>query len=299
MNLKQTAKNNMYKAVLGFFNTNSDAFNSYPRAKTETERFGTLNETLNGYIAQQAGNSKGVTGQKDTLFNNMTALTAKASRKALVYAIDQKDETLQALFNVQQSDFIKMPENQALAEIKNIYAALQPLSGTLDDYRVTAKDIAAIGDAITAYEAASGTPENAKAMSEAGTKGIETTMPLMDKSLDILDDLIVHGMDDDPDLVNAYRKVRRINPVGSRHTGLIATVNDAGGKAIEGAQMLVQELHKSAVSDILGVADIESMKPGMYHVIFSADGYASQTQILKIEQGKTLTEEVVMVKEVS
>jgi hypothetical protein len=47
----------------------------------------------------------------------------------------------------------------------------------------------------------------------------------------------------------------------------------------------------------LGVADIESMKPGMYHVIFSADGYASQTQILKIEQGKTIDEEVKMVRE--
>ena len=61
--------------------------------------------------------------------------------------------------------------------------------------------------------------------------------------------------------------------------------------------MLVQELNNKATSDILGVADIESMKPGMYHIIFSADGYASQTQILKIEQGKTLDEEVRMVKE--
>jgi len=49
------------------------------------------------------------------------------------------------------------------------------------------------------------------------------------------------------------------------------------------------------MSDILGVADVESMKAGTYHVIFFADGYASQTQMLKIEQGKTPDKEVNMV----
>jgi len=76
----------------------------------------------------------------------------------------------------------------------------------------------------------------------------------------------------------------------------VATICDEAGKGIEGATMLVQELNKEEVSDILGVADIESMKPGMYHVLFSADGYASQTQILKIEQGRTIDEEVRMVR---
>ncbi|MEP6466157.1 MAG: hypothetical protein ABJB05_07610 [Parafilimonas sp.] len=61
--------------------------------------------------------------------------------------------------------------------------------------------------------------------------------------------------------------------------------------------MLVQELNKKALSDILVMADIESMKSGMYHIIFSANGYATQTQILKIEQGTTLSEEVKMVKD--
>ncbi len=297
MDLKQTAKNNMYKAVLGFLLNFITAINAFKRAAAEAAKFTGLNKTLDGYIAQQQGSTTGNTGQKDTLFKNMVALTVKASRKTLVYAIDQEDENLQALFNVQESDFIKMPGQTALAKIDNIYSGLQKLSGQLDDYRVTADDITAIGDGITAYEAAAGTPQNTKAAIEAGTKGIEATMPLIDKCLHILDDLIVHGMDDDADLVNTYRKVRRIIETGTRHTGLIATINDAAGKGIEGAQMLVQELNKHALSDILGVADIESMKPGMYHVIFSADGYASQTQILKIEQGKTLTEVVVLVKE--
>lgn len=105
-------------------------------------------------------------------------------------------------------------------------------------------------------------------------------------------------MDDNPGLVNEYREVRKVKEMGTRHTGLVATINDAaGGIAIEGAIMLVQELNKQAASNILGVADIESMKAGTWHVIISAAGYVAQTQVLKIEQGKTLEMEVRMIKE--
>ena len=38
-----------------------------------------------------------------------------------------------------------------------------------------------------------------------------------------MDDLIIHGIDDDPDLVNMYRKVRRVTVLGTHHTGLVAT----------------------------------------------------------------------------
>ncbi len=299
MNLKETAKNNMYKAVEDFFTENEASFAGYGRAKTEIVKFAANNQTLNNYINHQSGSSKGVTGQKSAGYANMVSLTVKASRKALVYAIDNSDNTLQQLFDVQAYDFNQSTDTKALSMAKNIYAGLKPLAGQLDDYRIPAADIKAIGDAIIAFEALSGTPETAQAASEAGTQGIKTTMPLIDKNLAILDDLIVHGMDDDPDLVNAYRKVRKIKVAGTRHTGLIATINDAGGNAIEGATVHVQELKKQAVSDISGVADIESMKPGTYHIIFSANGYASQTQILKIEQGKTLDEEVVLVREAS
>jgi hypothetical protein len=298
MTLLQTAKNNMYKAVKAFLESKAAAFNGFKRAQTEIAAFNKQNKALDDYINEQAGSSKGMTSQKNTLLENLVQLTLKSSRKALVYAIDQDDDVLQQLFNVQVHDLVKSSVTKTLAAVQNIYAALQPLSGQLDEYRVTADDITAIGNAVDAFKAAEGTPEIAQAFAEAGTKGIEATMPLMDKNLHLLDDLIIHGMDEDPDLIREYRKVRRVKETGSRHTGLIATINDAAsGKGIEGATMLVQDLNKKATSDILGVADIESIKPGMYHIIFTADGYAPQTQILKIEQGKTLDEEVRMVKE--
>lgn len=296
MTLKQTAKNNMYKAVLSFFITFKTVFASYVRAAAEIAKFTANNEKLNGYINQQAGTSKGATDTKNNAFTNMVELIIKACRKALVYAIDNNNDELRQLFDVQEHDF-DVSGTKALSKAENIFEALEPLSGELDDYRVTAKNITDIGKAIGDYQATTGTPENAQAASEAGTKGIEATMPLMDANLSILDDLIVHGIDD-VDVVNAYREVRKTKVVGTRHTGLMATINDAAGKPIEGAEVLVQELKKHVLSDILGVADIESMKPGMYHVIISAPGYATQTQILKIEQGKTLEETVVMVKEV-
>ena len=51
-----------------------------------------------------------------------------------------------------------------------------------------------------------------------------------------MDDLIINGMYDDPDLVNMYRKVRRITVLGTHYTGLVATINDAAGNGIQGGR---------------------------------------------------------------
>ncbi|MGN6214020.1 hypothetical protein [Parafilimonas sp.] len=298
MTLPQTAKQNMYYAVAAFFQTNAAAFAGFTRVQTEITVFNQQNTQLENYINAQAGTSKGITTQKRTLLENMADLTVKTSRKALVYAVDNNNDELQHLFDVQVYELEKSTTAKTLAAVQNIYAALQSLNGALADYRVTAADITAIGDAIAAYKAVTGAPENAQAASEAGTKGIEATMLLIDKSLKLLDNLIINGMDDNPGLVNEYREVRKVKEMGTRHTGLMATINDAaGGTAIEGAVMLVQELNKQAASNILGVAAIESMKAGTWHVIISAAGYVTQTQVLKIEQGKTLEMEVRMIKE--
>ena len=263
MTLLQTAKQNMYNAVATFFQTNAAAFTGFARAQAEITVFNQQKTELENYINAQAGTSKGVTNQKRTLFENMVDLTIKTSRKALVYAVDSNNDALQQLFDVQVYELEKSTGAKTLAAVQNIYAALQPLNGALANYRITAADITAIGDAIAAYKAVAGAPENAQAASEVGTKGIEATMLLIDKSLRLLDDLIIHGMDDNPGLVNEYRELRRVKETGTRHTGLVATIKDAaGGAAIEGAVMLVQELNKQAASNILGVADIESMKAG-------------------------------------
>jgi hypothetical protein len=288
MNLIQISKNRMYKNVLGFFSANSAALASFTRLAKQIKLFTVQNATLNKFIEQQAQTSRGYTGDKNSILAALVANTVNTARKALVYAIDQSNEVLKEILSVQKTDFTRLPQDAALAKIQNIYDAVSPLADALLLYNVSAEDIAAISDGIDNFKAAQPGTGNSRASRKAGTQGIKTTMAVIDASLRVLDDLIIHGITDGA-LVSEYRNNRKTDVVGTRHTGIIATTNNAmSGAKLPGVKMEVAALNKSAISNLLGVAEIITMKPGLYQVAFSAEGFVSQTQVLKIKRGNTL-----------
>ena len=105
MDKEQNQKNNMYKKVLAFFVDNAAKFAGFKRLVTEIKKFGDLNGVLDDFIKKQLLGSVGLTGEKANVFISTVALTVRTARKALVYAKDQKDEVLKALFDVRESDF--------------------------------------------------------------------------------------------------------------------------------------------------------------------------------------------------
>lgn len=287
MTLKQIAKNHMYKKVLGFLTANASAWTAFLRLVDEITAFTNANTVLNGFIDQQAKSGKGFTGTKNIILNKLIANTVKTGRKALVYAIDQNDDVLKTLFSVQVSDLKGLTQDAALAKIQNMYDSISSLASELLSYNVTAADITAIGNGITDFKAAEPGSGNARAAIKAATKGIAVIITAMDASLAVMDDLIIHGIAN-ATLVNEYRNNRKVHAVDVRYTGIIATIDAANGIAIADATMIIAALNKTAVSNLLGVAEIIKMKPGLYEVAFSAEGYVSQTMILKIAQGKQL-----------
>ena len=71
-----------------------------------------------------------------------------------------------------------------------------------------------------------------------------------------------------------------------QHTIIKATFYTLGTtNGIDGASMTITELMRVGTSNILGVAQIAEFKPGTYHVVFSAAGHVSQTQIKTIGAG--------------
>jgi len=295
MNLTEIAKKRMYETVTELFGTSTGTtiLAGYARADQEVTKFKGLYDTFDGYVNQQAKKTTGVTGDKNSIYENLVKNTVKASRKALVYAKDQASEELQALFNVQEYIFEKLAQNEGIAIVVNIHNGLAGIGAPLIPYRVTAANITAIGQGIIDFKSAEGEPRVAKAESEAGTQGIKTIIPLMDDCLEILDDLIIHGLDEDDeterDFINKYRNARKIIVLGTRHTGIDVTFNDAEtGLGIEHGVLKNVELDKTAPTNILGVAAIPSMQPGTYHFEFSAAGYVTQVMVIKIERGVTL-----------
>ena len=65
---------------------------------------------------------------------------------------------------------------------------------------------------------------------------------------------------------------------------------------LENVKMEIVELKKSALSTILGIAEIIKCKLGTYHVKFSLAGYADYIIVTTIHKGVVIEMEALMVK---
>ena len=298
MNHHQIEKNGMYKKMLIFFANpiNSVVWATFARLATEIENFASLNNSLSNYLQQHQADIKGVTHTKNGAFMAMVNSIVNKAAKAYVWAVDSSNANLMQVFDVQKSDFLHISETKAYNQIKNIRDALNDNIASMESVQLTEEDVAMVNEAISAYENTIGTTGAAQTHKTEGTKGIDAVMIPIDKSLALIDKLIVSSYtDSQPDMVKEYLANRAIDKLPTHHSGISMHITDAEtGADLAGAILAVNG--KTATSDIDGIAEIIKVKPGTYNMSVTLADYA--TQILKtvIEKGKVIELEVKMAK---
>ena len=91
-----------------------------------------------------------------------------------------------------------------------------------------------------------------------------------------------------------------LKPEGVHHNTLRATLIDVNPpegaitQLIEGGEMKIVELTKSAFSDINGVAELRTFRAGTYHVAFMKAGFKTKEMIVQVKNGQTVVLEVEM-----
>ena len=298
MNHHQIEKNGMYKKMLIFFANpiNSVVWATFARLATEIENFASLNNSLSNYLQQHQADIKGVTQTKNDAFMSMVNSIVNKAAKAYVWAVDSSNANLMQIFDVQKSDFLSISETKAYNQIKNIRDALIDNIASMESVQLTEEDVAIVNDAITAYENTIGTTGAAQTHKTEGTKGIDAVMIPIDKSLALIDKLIVSSYtSSQPDIVKEYLANRALDKLPTHHSGISINITDAEtGADLEGAILAVNG--KTATSDIDGMAEIIKINPGTYNMSVTLADYA--TQILKtvIEKGKVTELDVKMAK---
>ena len=298
MNHHQIEKNGMYKKMLIFFANpiNSVVWATFARLATEIENFASLNNSLSNYLQQHQADIKGVTHTKNGAFMAMVNSIVNKAAKAYVWAVDSSNANLMQVFDVQKSDFLHISETKAYNQIKNIRDALNDNIASMESVQLTEEDVAIVNEAISAYENTIGTTGAAQTHKTEGTKGIDAVMIPIDKSLALIDKLIVSSYTaSQPDIVKEYLANRALDKLPTHHSGISINITDAEtGADLEGAILAVNG--KTATSDIDGIAEIIKVKPGTYNMSVSLADYA--TQILKtvIEKGKVTELDVKMIK---
>ena len=298
MNHRQIEKNGMYKKMLIFFANpiNSAVWATFARLATEIDNFVSLNNSLSNYLQQHQADIKGVTQTKNDAFMAMVNIIVNKAAKAYVWATDTANANLMQIFDVQKSNFLSISETKAYNQIKNIRDALNDNIDWMESVQLTEDDVATVNDAITAYQNTIGTTGAAQTHKTEGTKGIDAVMIPIDKSLALIDKLIVSSYAaSQPDIVNEYLANRALDKLPTHHSGISINITDAEtGADLEGAILAVNG--KTATSDIDGIAEIIKIMPGTYNMSVSLASYA--TQILKtvIEKGKVTELDVKMIK---
>jgi hypothetical protein len=298
MNHHQIEKNGMYKKMLIFFATptNLAVWATFTRLVTEIANFVALNNALSAYMQQHHADIKGVTNTKNDAFIAMVTIVVNKAQKAFVWALDTANANLIEIFDVQKSDFTGISETKAFNQIKNLRDALSTNIVAMASVQLTAADVTALNAAITAYQNTIGTTGAAQTHKTEGTHGIESVMYPIDKSLAIIDKLMVSSYAaSKPDMVKEYLANRALDKLPTHHSGIYVHVTDAiSGADIEGALLTVNG--KSATSDIDGIAEIIKVKPANYNVTVSHAGFASQTMKITIEKGKVTELEIKLAK---
>lgn len=298
MTTREIAKYNMYLKLVVFFIKEASKFIGFKRLVDEITNFNSFIPPLTEAYNAQSSITTGITSDKAESFSKLVSTTVKLARKALVYAIDKKNNTLMAILNVRKDDFSLTNRNEAIARIQNIITELDAIVDKLADYRVTASNIADLKTQFTNYTKAAEAPATAKGNKAAANALVKGLIKNSDTSIKIIDDLLINEYkEDDLPLVTEYKTNRKIEVTGKRYTGITATFIDAASKlAIAKATIAVTNSTKKAISDANGKANIKSMRSGSYSFSFIAAGYTTQTQTLVIEKGKTLEVEILMEK---
>lgn len=130
--------------------------------------------------------------------------------------------------------------------------------------------------------------------SAAGTAVIAKVHELQEDS-EMLDLLMRHFLTSDKDFYNGFLAANVVDDIGVHHTGLEGEVETVDGVAIKGAVITCVELNKTKNSDIVGHYQISKMRGGTYTFTVTHPLYKSQTQIIKIKQGKIISKDWIMI----
>ena len=196
------------------------------------------------------------------------------------------------------STYNGLSQSVVLNALLVIKEALQNNIASLTTFKVVALDVTAISEAIIVATPAIGTPGQAREVRAVATQEIETGIRDCDDFLLLIDDMLISEYEDtNNELVIEYRLSRELQPIGTHHTGVHATCKDSiTMDLLEGVLLTIVELLKAAVSDINGLAEIEQMKSGKYHLFFTKKGYLDYSVIVEFGLGKIQTIEVMMIE---
>lgn len=294
-------QNNRYtrfKQLQNFFATNAAKVAAFAPLADEVAEMNTTLAALEALIPAKSGNSGGVAQTKDELLDTIAAACGDICTRSRAYALKFDAPGLASKVIWTESAIKHLPDSDVEAAVKDVADAVQPYvsNSAFVPYGVTAAMLAEMVANATAFQGLVGAAKNAMSLSTDANAEIELKLAMLSANGKQFELLMLTFKSSDLGFYTGFLANNEEPNLGIRHTGLEGHVKVAStGAGIAGAQVKNMGTGRLELSDITGAYSMVKFMPGIYNFEVSAPGYATQTVMLKIERGRILEQDFVMV----
>jgi len=148
----------MYDAVILTLNSNSTTWNTNPAISAVVTAAQAQIASLNGSQTGQINNSRAYTLNKASIKTNLLTLALLHADAGRSFAAASNNVILQDELRTTQSFLFHLPDAQLAPYCQNIFNLVNPITGSLASYGVTATTIAALQSAINSFLSTVGQP---------------------------------------------------------------------------------------------------------------------------------------------
>jgi hypothetical protein len=218
MNDRQDAKLNMYQKVLDVCSENEQKYANIPAfASAVNELKQRVTDIKSTTQQQTVTNPKGTTKEKSSTVDSLVELSLKVAGALYVYAFNSADKRLLEKVNVNKSVFYHTHNQTTLTLTKIIAAEAGTYSEVLNNYGITAADLADLNTAIVQFEKLINAPAGVVVERKLYTDNLRELFVAADSIVyDKLDKLIRLFKVSSPEFFGLYSNARNVINTAAR-----------------------------------------------------------------------------------
>ena len=234
METSQKNKLSMVLAVLGVMETHKAVWQPLAGIADMVQRLGDLTDSIQEASGIQGTPRDGIAKGKNRKQVAMINLAAEVAGDVHSLAVAQKDDVLAGKSAVEISELVNTPDTLVAARCREIYQLGMENAAALAPFGTAAADLAALDEAIQAYDKMATAPRQATVAAKGVTAGIDTDIRSADALLRTeLDKTMRKFQRKNPDFAQAYADARMIMDLGGGKTALPVNPTPAPAKVAE------------------------------------------------------------------
>lgn len=274
MNALQEATLNMQRVVEQHLDENNTIIKAVPAFETAFNKLKHLNAQITSAIGGQEVSRTGFARDKSTSKTELCNATLLIAKPTRAFATATGDNALRDEVDYTFNKLNRLRDDQIAPRCQIIRDRAAANLAALADYGITAEKLTDLQNKIDTYLAETPKPRSARADRSIKTADLSEFFRESKKALKQMDDLIDNFTAANSEVVNKYKRLRKIDKPPSTTTQLKGIVtNKSDGTAINQAEITIVELTKTAKTNSLGNYSIKPAPIGKFTIRVTKSGF--------------------------